>query len=70
MKNYKIYCKLKSELKEKKELLADLQRNPTNQQDTTSLEIDIEEDLNALNIIFNHLILHHNSSASFEIEQL
>ncbi|RYE36961.1 MAG: hypothetical protein EOP42_01425 [Sphingobacteriaceae bacterium] len=67
MENYKIYCNLKSELKRKKQLLADLQQKPTNKEDLISLEIDIEEDMNALNIVFNHLILNHNTLPSVEM---
>lgn len=69
METYKIYCNLKSELKKKKLLLLDLNQKPNNQkEDITSLEIDIEEDLNALNIIFNHLILQHNMPKLEEIK--
>lgn len=69
MENYKIYCNLKSELKKKKLLLAGLSQKPTNhKEEIISLEIDIEEDLNALNIIFNHLISHSNTQKLEEIK--
>ncbi len=69
MENYKIYCNLKSELKKKKLLLSDLSQEPNNhREEIISLEIDIEEDLNALNIIFNHLISHSSTQQLEEIK--
>lgn len=56
MEPYKIYCKLKSDLKIKMELLLSLKQTTTDQQEIVSLEIAIEEDLSALNMVFNHLI--------------
>ncbi|RYE35816.1 MAG: hypothetical protein EOP42_05610 [Sphingobacteriaceae bacterium] len=61
MKNYKIYCDLKSDLAKKKRLLSNLKKAVANEQEVLSLEIEIEEELNALNMIFNHLILQHSS---------
>ncbi len=69
MENYKIYCNLKSELKKKKLLLSDLSQEPNHhREEIISLEIDIEEDLNALNIIFNHLISHSSTQKLEEIK--
>lgn len=62
MKNYKIYCNLKSGLKTKNVQLQEMKANAANVDDIISLEVDIEEDLNALNMIFNHLI----SQSSFQ----
>ncbi|MGI4750894.1 MAG: hypothetical protein ACRYFB_09685 [Janthinobacterium lividum] len=36
--------------------------------DIISLEIDIEEDLNALNMIFNHLISQNSANKSMQID--
>ncbi|MGI4728913.1 MAG: hypothetical protein ACRYGB_10115 [Janthinobacterium lividum] len=38
------------------ELLLSLKQTTTDQQEIVSLEIAIEEDLSALNMVFNHLI--------------
>ncbi len=56
MENYKIYCKLKAELITKNVQLLEKKANAANIEDIISLEVDIEEDLNALNMIFNHMI--------------
>lgn len=68
MENYKIYCNLKSELKKKKLLLSDLKQKSADDHDIISLEIDIEEDLNALNMIFNHLISQNSANKSMQID--
>lgn len=69
METYKIYCNLKAELKKKKLLLSNLnQKSTQHKEEIIALEIDIEEDLNALNVIFNHLILHSSMHKLEEIK--
>lgn len=68
MENYKIYCDLKSSLKVKKQLLSDLKQTSNDKEEIISLEIDIEEELNALNMIFNHLITQNSNHKSVETE--
>lgn len=62
MENYSIYCNLKTELKKKKLKLSDL-KNKSSEiiQEIEALEINIEEDLNGLNVIFNYIISHKNN---------
>jgi len=62
MENYSIYCNLKTELKKKKLKLSDL-KNKSSEiiQEIEALEINIEEDLNGLNMIFNYIISHKNN---------
>jgi len=44
--------------------LLELRANAANIEDIISLEVDIEEDLNALNMIFNHLISQNSLQKS------
>lgn len=62
MENYSIYCNLKTELKKKKLKLSDL-KNKSSEiiQEIEALEINIEEDINGLNMIFNYIISHKNN---------
>lgn len=62
MENYSVYCNLKTELKKKKLKLSDL-KNKSSEiiQEIEALEINIEEDLNGLNMIFNYIISHKNN---------
>ncbi len=64
MENYKIYCNLKAGLKIKNLQLLEMKANAANIEDIISLEVDIEEEMNALNMIFNHLISHSNLQKS------
>ncbi|WP_419800995.1 hypothetical protein [Mucilaginibacter sp.] len=41
-----------------------MKANAANIEDIISLEVDIEEEMNALNMIFNHLISHSNLQKS------
>ncbi len=62
MENYSIYYNLKTELKKKKLKLIDLKKKSGNIiQEIETLEINIEEDLNGLNMIFNYIISHKNN---------
>jgi hypothetical protein len=62
MENYSVYCNLKTELKKKKLKLSDL-KNKSSEiiQEIETLEINIEEDINGLNMIFNYIISHKNN---------
>ncbi len=62
MENYSIYYNLKTELKKKKLKLIDLKKKSGNIiQEIETLEINIEEDINGLNMIFNYIISHKNN---------
>ncbi len=62
MENYSIYHNLKTELKKKKLKLIDLKKKSSNIiQEIETLEINIEEDINGLNMIFNYIISHKNN---------
>lgn len=57
MENYKVYRNLKLDLQKKKVKLADLKKKSTEIEfEITTLEIDIEEDINGLNMVFDSII--------------
>lgn len=57
METYVVYCKLKSEIRKKKVKLSDLRKKSVEiNTEIRKLESIIEEDMNGLNMVFDHII--------------
>ncbi len=54
--NYNIYRNLKSELVKKTMQLSELQKSSGNKFEIESLEVEIEENINGLNMVFDNII--------------
>ncbi|RYY07791.1 MAG: hypothetical protein EOP43_02160 [Sphingobacteriaceae bacterium] len=58
MENYNVYRELNREIKKKKIKLSDLKnRSKEISSEIEKLEAGIEEDINGLNMVFDHIIL-------------
>ncbi len=57
MNSYNVYCDIKSNLKKKKVVLADLKKKSIEiKSQIETLEAEIEEDINGLNMIFDFIV--------------